>query len=305
MNNKKKQKSREIKEYHISKLIDCIDCIDNNPFNRERQRDCILNLYPQKGGKGPEHLDKSIFRGMVIPSLKYLGLIRGEGDFIRASANGKLIIQSRHISHDLHHRVLSAVFYEIDKNKLRIIEEIRNFSPLTMKNLIILLNDEVDAFSDKSRQAIVRKWVALFKQANLIRLSSKRILPKEEDIIVTNDENLQQVLLDIDVKSKNLDAFKKYFFDSYFGLAKDSAGVVDIEDLREKVSLKMLEKYLILTENQFDIMLSNIPFETSEYIISLGKPMHARNKLFKYGDNYYRTIFVKLIKKGHKNGNEQ
>jgi len=305
MNNIKKQKSREIKEYHISKLIDCTQCIDNNPFNRERQRGCVLSLYPNKNGKSFEHLDKSIFRGMVIPSLKYLGLIRGEGDSIRASANGKLIIQSRHISLDLHHRVLSAVFYEIDKNKLRIIEEIRNHSPLTMKNLIILLNDKIDAFSERSRRDIVRKWVALFKQANLIRLSSKIILPKEEDIIVINDESIQQVLLDIDVKSKNLNAFKEYFFNSYFELAKDSAGVVDVEDLREKVSLKMLEKYLILTENQFDIMLGNIPFETSKYIISLGKPMHARSKLFEYGADYYGTIFVKLIKKGYKNGNEQ
>jgi len=298
MSNKKIHTTKEIKEYHISKLIDSLDCIDKNAFNRDKQRDCILSLYPNKKDRDIEHRDKSIFRGMVIPSLKYLGLIIGQGDFIRVSANGKLIIQSRFINPDLHQRVLSAVIYEIDETKLRLIENIRNFSSLTVKEFIDLINGKIDAFSERSKMAIVRKWLAIFKQVNLIRSSSKRILLHEEDQMKINEEKLQQVLIDIDVNSKNLDDFKKCFLDFYFELAKNSAGVVDIADLREKVSLKMIEEYRILTEDQFDIMLRKIPFETDEYIISLGKPMHARDKLFRYRDSYYRTIFLKMIKKG-------
>lgn len=298
MSNKQIPILKEIKEYHISKLIDCIDCIDKNAFNRDRQRDCILKIYPNKKEKDIEHRDKSIFRGMVLPTLRYLGFIIGQGDFIRVSANGKLIIESQRINHELHQRVLSAVIYEIDENKFHFIEKIRDFSSLTVKEFIDLINGKIDAFPERSKMAIVRKWLAIFKQVNLIRSSSKRILLNEEDQMNINEEKLQQVLIDIDVSSKNLDDFKKYFLDFYFELAKNSAGVVDIADLRERVSLKMIEEYRILTEDQFDIMLRKIPFETDEYIISFGKPMHARDKLFGYMDSYYRTIFLKMLKKG-------
>lgn len=297
MSNKQIPILKEIKEYHISKLIDCIDCIDKNAFNRDRQRDCILKIYPNKKEKDIEHRAKSIFRGMVLPSLRYLGFIIGQGDFIRVSANGKLIIESQRINHELHQRVLSAVIYEIAENKFHFIENIRNFSSLTVKEFFNLMNDKINAFSERSKKDILRKWLAIFKQVNLIESSSKRVLLNEEEKMNINEEKLQQVLIDIDVRSKNIDDFKKYFFDFYFELAKNSAGVVDIADLREKVSLKMIEEYMILTEDQFDIMLRKIPFETDEYIISLGKPMHARDKLFRYRDSFYRTIFLK-IKKG-------
>ncbi|MEX0596215.1 MAG: hypothetical protein WD512_06910, partial [Candidatus Paceibacterota bacterium] len=85
--------------------------------------------------------------------------------------------------------------------------------------------------------------------------------------------------------------------DAYFELSKDSAGVVPIVELRNKVSIKLLtEDRIILTEDQFDEMLRNVPFETEKYIISLGKPMGAREKLFAYKGNYYITIFIRVLK---------
>lgn len=103
-----------IKEYRINKLKACLRCIDDHPFNRDKQKDCILNLYPGKS-------EKSVFRGMIIPSLRHLGLILGYRGFIRVSANGKIITESKILSDELHQRVLRAVMYEIDQNKFKLI----------------------------------------------------------------------------------------------------------------------------------------------------------------------------------------
>ena len=99
-----------------------------------------------------------------------------------------------------------------------------------------------------------------------------------------------------------MEYFKKCLFEAYFGLRKETAGIVDIADLRENVAVKLLrENKIILTENQFDEMLRKIPFATDSYIISFGRPMGAEEKLFKYKDNYFRTLSIHFSKRGHQN----
>ncbi|MBA7716233.1 hypothetical protein ES703_125301 [subsurface metagenome] len=99
-----------------------------------------------------------------------------------------------------------------------------------------------------------------------------------------------------------MENFKSYFFKAYFELAEKSAGIVDIPDLRERVSIRVLRVHkMILTEDQFDKMLRDILFKTDEYIISLGKPMGAREKLFEYKGDYFRTLLVKNRKREERN----
>ena len=56
-----------IKEFRIARILACLNCFACHPFDRNKQRECILSLYPGK-------TEKSVFRGMVIPSLRRLGL---------------------------------------------------------------------------------------------------------------------------------------------------------------------------------------------------------------------------------------
>ena len=94
--------------------------------------------------------------------------------------------------------------------------------------------------------------------------------------------------------------FKKILFESYIQLSNNSAGIVAITDLREKVSIIMLRNSNeIFTENQFDKMLRTLPLEGYTYMISLGNPMGANEKLFHYKGDYFKTIFIKFLKKGY------
>lgn len=278
-----------IKEYRIDRIKKCMECVDRYAFDRDNQRDCVLNLYPDKG-KSLEHRDKSIFRGMVIPSLRYLGLSVGYGNFIRVSTNSKLIIESQLIDQELHNRALRAVICEVDKDIFHFINIIKNSLPLRAKEFINDMCNKIEGPSEKQKKERISHWLSILKQVELIIYSSKEIS--------INEEKLRQTLKDMDVGLKNPMAFEKYFFETYFELSKDSAGVVDIEDLRESVAVKMLKEHkVILTEKQFDEMLRNVLLETNEYIISLGKPMGAREKLFEYKGNYFRTIFIKPRKR--------
>lgn len=277
-----------IKEYRVDKLKNCLKYIDMYSFNRDKQKEFILSLYPDKKDKDPEHKEKSVFRGMVIPSLRHLGLIVGYGDLLRTSANGKLIIESELTSKNLHQRVLRAVIYEIDQNIFQFIDVLRENDSINIRNFLQLMN--INAPSEKQKKERISHWFSILKEVELINYNAKNI--------ILNEHKHNQILSDVDVNNKSMEDFKKYFFKAYFELSKETAGIIDIADLRENVALKLLrENKIILTENQFDEMLRKIPFATDDYIISFGRPMGAEEKLFKRNGNYFRTLSIKFFRR--------
>ncbi len=277
------KKIPSIKEYHVDKLKRCLKCIDKYSFNRDAQKECILKLYPNKS-------EKSVFRGMVIPSLRHLGLIVGYGDFLRVSASGKLIIESELTSKNLHQRVLRAVIYEIDQNMFQFIDVLKKNDPITTQNFFQIMNTIIDAPSEKQKRERINHWLAVLTKVELINRDAQNI--------TLNQSEYNQTLSDIKIDYKNVGDFKKYLFDVYFELSEETAGIVDITDIRESVAVKMLrDNKIILTENQFDEMLRKVPFATDDYIISFGRPMGAEEKLFEHKGNYFRTLSIQLFRR--------
>jgi len=277
------KKIPSIKEYRVDKLKRCLKCIDKYSFNRDAQKECILNLYLNKS-------EKSVFRGMVIPSLRHLGLIVGYGDFLRVSASGKLIIESELTSKNLHQRVLRAVIYEIDQNIFRFIDVLKNNDLITTQNFLQIMNTVIDAPSEKQKRERINHWLLVLKKVELINYDAQNI--------TLNQSKYNQTLSDVKIDYENVGGFKKYLFDAYFELSEETAGIVDITDLRESVAVKMLrDNKIILTENQFDEMLRKVAFATDDYIISFGRPMGAEEKLFEYKGNYSRTLSIQLFRR--------
>lgn len=272
-----------IKENRVEKIIECLQCIDKHAYNREKFRECILQLYPGKS-------EKSVLRGMVIPTLRHLRLIVGYAEFIRVSANGKLILKRQDFGDDDFKRVVSAVFLEIDNQFFKFISELEKMGKYKISHDIFLENmiGKIDGPSIKQKKERIDKWLKMIDQCGLI---------KKNEIISILSKNLAQAKSDLDFKKK-MKFFKEYFFESYSNLASQSAGIVDIADLRSEVALQIyIQKRKILTETQFDNLLREIPIVTNKYIISLGRPMGAEEKLFKYGEDYYRTLSIKKFRK--------
>ena len=264
-----------------------MECIDKFAFHRDNQRDCILSLYPKKD-------EKSVFRGMVIPSLRHLGFILGYADLIRLSANAELLLAAKKVGGREFKKVLRAIFLEIDSIRFQFIEEmqrpeIKN-SNMNQELFTKIISEKIEAPSKRQKEERIKKWLRILQQCELIK--------KEMNFIYLQEDNLEQARRDISWESKS-DIFRTILFEEYSSISNMSAGIVDIADLRKRVALCIYEKEKeILTERQFDELLKQLPMTTDEYIISLGHPMGAEEKLFFYKDNYYRTLSITVLKKG-------
>lgn len=274
-----------IKEYRIQKLFKVMNCFEQYPFNRDGLRECILQLY-----QGKE--EKSIFRGMVIPSLRHLGFILGYDEDLRLSANGTLIVIARKKSEKEGLRVFRTVLTEIDDAEIKILKTIaeKNIDFDTLKRHLIE-NEKIEAPSEKQARERINHWVSMLLETGLLVEENKKI-----DIV---KEILPQLQTDLDVGNKK-DKFEKIFFNEYKSIFKkqENISIVDIADIRTAVSTAFYSIHnLIVTERQFDEMLGGIKFATDKYIISLGRAMGAEEKIFKHEDNYYRTISIRFLNK--------
>lgn len=285
---KEKRSIPLIKENRISKLMDVLNCFNEYPYNREKQRDCVLELYSDKS-------EKSVFRGMVIPSLRYLGLIIGYEDLIRPSANGKLILEGRKKSEEEALRVAGTIIFELDKVKFVFIQKLKQVTEsmgvINKKDYIKLLSQEIEGPSEKQKEERVKRWTGALEDCRLIKSKDKK------RYIMIQKENLQQAEKELEIALKS-PKFKSILFEEYNSLPySETAGIVDIALLRELVAMRFYKKYeMILTESQFDELLSKFSFVTDRYIISLGHPMGAEEKLFYYNGEYYRTLSIRFFK---------
>ena len=282
-----------IKENKIAMLIKSMDCIDKHAYNREAQRECILSLYPNKS-------EKSVFRGMVIPSLRHLGFIVGYRDLIRLSANGKLLLESTQQSNKEFNRVLRAIFLEIDTLKFKFIEELKRLmsgnNQSTQDYFVEIISKKIDAFSQKQKEERIMRWFKILEQCGLAKRGNNN---RNIHLLY---QNLEQAENDLNWQAKS-SLFKKFLFEGYLSLSGETAGIVDIADVREYVALSLYrERKKVLTEHRFDELLNSLPLVTDDYVISLGHPMGAEEKLFVYKGDYYRTLSITFFKERAKHG---
>jgi hypothetical protein len=283
--------SREIpllKEYRISRIIDCIDCIKQYPYSREKQRDCVLTLYSSTN-------EKSVFRGMVIPSLRSLGFIIGYEESIRPSANGSLIVESKAVDEKLHKRVVAAIIMELDRKKFGFIEllsELSKGNPVAQEQLKSALLEKICGPSIKQKIERIKHWQKLLEQTNLVMCTTVNHL----EVISINEIVKQEAERDLSISKEKIESFSKYFIPAIDELRKESGVIINIPDLRERIGIKILknEKQL-LTEIQFDNLLRNNIATSYQYKISLGRSMGAEEKLFEYSGKYYRTLTVERM----------
>jgi len=267
-----------IKENRIGKLTEILRIFDKNPYNREKQVESVLRLYPNK-------IAKSVFRGMAIPSLRYLGLIIGYDNLIRLSANGRILLKAESRNKNELFRAWQAILYELD-NKFGFIRAVDGQSDLSiLKNR---LARSVSGPSDRQVIERINKWLRM--------LLDSQLLMKKNGKVTANRVLIRRAKLDTLALQKK-SRFRDLLFEAYKSFPfRDTAGIVDIAELRETTSILFYDKNNeILTEAQFDALLRTLPLITKKFIISLGQTMGAEEKLLKLGRDYYRTISIEFL----------
>ncbi len=174
-----------IKENRISKLTDILSIFDEYPYNREKQSECILKLYPNK-------IAKSVFRGMAIPSLRYLGLIVGYDNLIRLSANGRIIREAYLKSDQELRRAWRAIIYELDNNNFGFMRVIRSQSDLgIIKNK---LEPSIKGPSEKQVIERINRWLRM--------LCDSRLIIEKDGQIMLNYKTMGKAADDINANDK-------------------------------------------------------------------------------------------------------
>lgn len=275
-----------IKEDRVDKIIVSLTCIDNHKFDRKSQMECVLSLYPRavasmRDPKTFAKYEKGIFRGMIITTLGMLGLIINRGKFILPSENGILLVHGNKSPREERELVIQAVFLEIDSELFGFVDQ----ESEKEANILGAKISNIDLEEDSRLRERIIRWTRLLKSTELI---TKNI----------RGYSINQTALNKVRKMKEkiygmTEEFSGTLFENYRKLARNTSGIVDIEELRIHVAGEFLQEYgLAITKNVFDNMLTKLPLETRNYKISFGQPMGKGEKLYLRGRNYYRTIYI-------------
>ncbi len=272
---------KSLKLNSFQDVLNSVKCISSYQNNRMLQKKCIIDTFLSRNEKlrvkPVQDLEKSIFRGMVIPSLRHMGLILGYG-IIQASANGFLLSQD---SSPIFPNIKSAVIIESGGF---LFDDSSIFGKLSRPEFVnefkegseIIIPPE-DISSEKRK-----RWVNILKGADIAyrtdsvwRLRTEEIFDyyHRRDYLCSNSSIFSEIL------SK--------CYDSY----KHKSPFVGINILRRSVAEFALRHYsLVITENTFDDCLRKLKQFSKEYGIDFGLPMNQQERAFKIGNKYYSTL---------------
>lgn len=273
------------KEYRLDILQKCLDCFDKIGFDREKQRACVLENYNIQLRNDLPHWDKSVFRGMVIPSLKYLGLLYGSKDELIPTANGKILLEANNCNKN--EEVLRAIIFDLDKNVFKFLETLKH-KRLSKEEFFFIVSQKSEYEKKKPLIERINKWLSILAQVKLIVISS---------LVECVDDNISNVEKITDLNNFDISVFNEILLSAYKELARGNAGIIKIEDLRRNVLLKYLfNQKSILISSTFDKLFTSMNLINETYLISLGKPRGAKERLLFYKNNYYNTIHIKFNK---------
>lgn len=269
-----------IKEDRIHNLVNALLCISNNQFNRKEQIKCVLTNYPKsKSG------EKGVFRGMILTTLGIMGLILNYGRLVKPSENGNLLIKSSSMGEDIHRKVISHVFWDIDNEIFGFLDVISKSKGIKSEIMAQLMKLTVNCSQEQMKERVTR-WLRVLKSAQLVLESN--------DLLKLNSECIENLRRERDSINSKTGDFSEILFSTYSEIVNISNRIVDIEELRIKTSEKFLKRYkLPVTRLFFDELLLTIINEDKEFEISLGHSMGKGEKLLKMNNDYYKTIYIR------------
>jgi len=282
-----------LKEDRLVYLLRALQCFQSWPMDRDHQRNCVLDGYLAELGQHAEdlseeqrgHMDKSIFRGMVIPSLRYLGFIMGDGDFLRLSSNGMLAVAADSSMADLRPHVLASLIYEIDQSQFQYLPLIGQ-QPGPQKPLELQLSEVLTSGpSERQRRERVKHWLRILADARLVDNTNGVLKTSALTSLVPHF---------LEVCQEDVDWFLPALLSSYRQLVDVTESVsCSIVNLRTQLSTDQLKNHSrIVTRQRFDQLMQLVPFEGEDYMLSFGSPIGWGEDLIEYKNRQYSTLII-------------
>lgn len=249
--------------------------------NRNELREHILSMFDSTD-------EKSVFRGMYVPTMRALGLTLGFGQEIRCSSNGRLLFEAYSKSNDEGKRILGKMLVEIDEDNYNIVDFLKNRLVTEHKSIVKFITSKdaslgLTPLSDTVANERVRKFMRYLTEGRVV---------KQADSQYALDEGYQQTKVDTDVIK--VPEFWDILLSCYNIIEEMKAGFpsVPIYQLRNEVSKQFYQRGIALTEREFDSLIARLPRIQSDYILKFSRPMMESEKLLHLGGEVYSGMAI-------------
>jgi len=250
--------------------------------NRNELREHVLSMFDSTD-------EKSVFRGMYVPTMRALGLTFGFGQEIRCSSNGRLLFEAYSKSNDEGKRVLGKLLVEIDEDNYNIVGLLKDRLITEHKSIPELITSMgsslgLSPLSNTVANESVRKFMRY--------LTESRVVKQDDSQYVLDEAGYQQTKVDTDVIK--VPEFWNILLLCYNSIKEMKAGFpsVPIYQLRSEVSRQFYQRGIALTEREFDFLIARLPRIRSDYIIKFSRPMMESEKLLHLGSEVYSGMAI-------------
>jgi hypothetical protein len=249
--------------------------------NRNELREHVLSMFDSTD-------EKSVFRGMYVPTMRALGLTLGFGQEIRCSSNGRLLFEAYSKSNDEGKRVLGKMLVEIDEDNYNIVDFLKNRLITEHKSIVKFITSKdaslgLTPLSNTVANERVRKFMRYLTEGRVV---------KQDDSQYALAEGYQQTKVDTDVIK--VPEFWNILLSCYNNIKEMKAGFpsIPIYQLRNEVSKQFYQRRIALTEREFDSLIARLPRIQSDHIIKFSRPMMESEKLLHLGSEVYSGMAI-------------
>lgn len=250
--------------------------------NRNELREHVLSMFNSTD-------QKSVFRGMYVPTMRALGLTLGFGQEIRCSSNGRLLFEAYSKRNDEGKRVLGKLLVEIDERNHAIVYFLRERLVTEHKSIVEFITSKDISFG---LTPLSSKVISERARKFLRYLAEGQVVKQHDSQYALDEAGYQQAKADTDVVK--VPEFWNILLSCYNSIKQMSVGFpsVPIYQLRDEVSKQFYQRGIALTEQEFDLLIARLPRIQSDYIIKFSRPMMESEKLLHLGGEVYSGMAI-------------
>jgi hypothetical protein len=254
--------------------------LQEHEYDRDGFREAILELFKEKS-------EKSVFRGMAIPTLRTLGLLVGFEREMHLSGDGALVMTADSLDEPRNNRAMQRVLAYIERK--RGLDSTWRRAVVSTACALSWFTD-VEARPSSDFPSRVRRWLGY--------LTFFRLIEPRETGYVPNRRLRSQLTHPIP-RGARLKHVVADLYETYCRMARGGVGepVVGIEPLHREFAIGRLRHHgELLLRVDFDALLERIVSRNC-LDVHLHRSMGAEQGLFFFRGQYYQAMSVAGIRR--------
>ncbi len=260
-------------------LLDVLSALRDHEFDRDGFKDSVLAIFPDKD-------EKSVFRGMAIPSLRTLGLLIGFEQETHLSGDGALVAESGVANNFRMNEPMRQLLREIELE--RSLHGVWANDELTIEDIRggYANIEGVEQGSNPKGDFLgrINRWLHYLEYFGILSRTGERL--HRTVPTMTRFPNYTE---------SEIKAFVKAFQSSCHHLLRGEVGepVITIEDIRRQVAVQFWkDRHAIVLRRDFDRLLATC-LESGILDAHLHRSMGADEGLFLFKGTSYQSVSIK------------